>query len=207
MVSGSGRTRVLNTHYFKTPELPPIEIMSGGATGGAIAEFLMPKFCEIGLGPIVVYKESTCLIYNRTWAALTCEVMLVQAEQVGTPQDIDKLFCYTFRFRGAPCEQMDKLDLQNVCNIEKHYIKKRGNIPRYPVNYILRNYVDKGHLGIANGQGLFDHHTNHEQIEKTSRKQSLRDQLIGAWEVSSTLPSPSPTAVQYCSGMFDFSFE
>ena len=182
-VSESGRTRVLNTHYFQPPEGPAVEIMSCGSTDPAIIEFLEPKLREIGLDPVVVTKQSTGLLYNRIWAALKREVMLVLAEQVGSPQDIDKLFRDCFQSRGAPCDLMDKVGLQVVCDIEEHYINERGNIPRFPVDYMRRNYVDKGHLGVATGQGLFDYYTDHEKIQNTSRKQSLRDQLIGAWEL------------------------
>ena len=42
-VSNGGRVRTLNTHYFQTPELPPVEIMSSGYTDPAIIDLLIPK--------------------------------------------------------------------------------------------------------------------------------------------------------------------
>ncbi|MCJ1324751.1 hypothetical protein MMC10_001413 [Thelotrema lepadinum] len=201
-VNKAGRIRILNTHYFQPPELPPVEIMSCGATDPAIIEFLKPRLREISLDPIVVAVESTGLLYNRIWAALKREIMLVLAEEVGTPQDIDKLFRYSFQSQGAPCDLMDKVGLQTVCNIEEHYVNERGNIPHFPVDYIREKYVDKGHLGVATGQGLFDHHTDHKEIENTSRKQSLRHQLIGAWELVeySAFPSSNPSNKVYPMG-------
>lgn len=94
-VSEQGRARVLNTHYFQPPELPPVEVMSSGYTDPAIIDFLGPKLREIGLDPVVAKQESTDLIYNRVWAALKREIMMVLADEVGTPEDIDKLFRYS----------------------------------------------------------------------------------------------------------------
>ena len=201
-VSTSGRIRILNTHYFQPPEAPSVEIMSCGSTDPAIIEFLQPKLREVGLDPVIVTKESTGLLYNRIWAALKRETMLVLADQVGSPQDIDKLFRSCFQSQGAPCDLMDKVGLQTVCDIEEHYIAERGNIPRFPVDYIRRNYVDKGHLGVTTGQGLFDYHTDHKKVETTSRKKPLRHQLIGAWELVdySAFPIANPSDKIYPMG-------
>lgn len=180
-VSDAGRRRVLNTHYFQPPELPPVEIMSCGHTDPAIIEFLVPKLRELGLDPAVAMRESTGLIYNRIWAAMKREVMMVLADHVGTPEDIDKLFRYSFQSQGAPCDFMDRVGLETVCNIEEHYIEERKNISVYPVEYIRKNYVDKGDLGVMTGKGLFNHHEDSTKAGKD--KQSLRQQLVGAWEL------------------------
>lgn len=70
--------------------------MSCGHTDPAAISFLVPKLRELGLDPAVAKKESTGLIYNRIWAAMKREVMMVLSENVGTPEDIDKLFLYCF---------------------------------------------------------------------------------------------------------------
>ena len=156
-VSEKGRVRVLNTHYFYPPECPPVEIMSCGYTDSAIIEFLVPKLHEIGLDPVIARKQSTGLISNRIWAAIKREVMMVLADDVGTPEEIDKLFRYTFQSQGAPCQLMDMVGLQTVCDIEDHYIQERGNVLKYPVEFIRNEYVNKGNIGIPSGKGLYDY--------------------------------------------------
>lgn len=181
-VSEKGRARVLNTHYFQPPELPPVEIMSCGYTDPAIIDLLVVELREIGLDPVVAKKQSTGLIYNRIWAAMKREIMMVLADGVGAPEDIDKLFRYSFQAKGAPCDLMDKVGLQTVCNIEEHYIEERGNIPRYPVDFIGREYIDKGSLGVMTGKGLYDYSAR-PQMHATAQKDSIRSKLIGAWEL------------------------
>ncbi|KAI4161795.1 MAG: hypothetical protein LQ342_004628 [Letrouitia transgressa] len=181
-VSNEGRIRVLNTHYFQPPEIPVVEIMSSGYTDLAIIDMLVPKLKEIGFDPTVVKKQSTGFIYNRIWAAMKREVMMVLADEIGTPEEIDKLFRYSFSSQRAPCTMMDEVGLQTVCNIEDHYIKERGYLPRYPVDYIRQHYVDKGNLGTATSKGLYDHKKRSETLSG-EQKSSLRSQIVGAWEL------------------------
>ena len=190
-VSDAGRRRVLNTHYFWPTELPPVEIMSCGHTDPAIIEFLMPNLRELGLDPAMAKKQSTGLIYNCICAAMKQEVMMVLTDNFGTPEDIDKLFRYSFQSKGAPCDLMDRVGLETVRNIEEHYIEERKKIHVYPVEYTRRNYVDKDNLGVTTGKGLFDHHEDSTKAGKI--KQTLRHQLIGAWElVELGLPQRRP---------------
>ena len=152
--------------YFQPPGLTPVEIMSCGHTDPAIVEFLVPKLRELGLDPAVAQKVSTGLIHNRIWAAMKREVMMVLADDVGTPEDIDRLFRYSFQMQAAPCDLMDKVGLETVCNIENDYIPERKSIPGYPVEHVRKNYVDKGNLGVMTGKGLFDHHDDSTKVGK-----------------------------------------
>ncbi|KAL9610655.1 MAG: hypothetical protein Q9167_004664 [Letrouitia subvulpina] len=181
-VSNEGRVRVLNTHYFQLPEVPAVEIMSSGYTDLAIIDILVLKLKEIGLDPTVVQKQSTGFIYSRIWAAMKREVMMVLADEVGTPEDIDKLFQYFFSSQRAPCIIMDDTGLQTACNIEDQYIKERDYLPRYPIDYIRRNYVNKCNLRTAKNKGLYDR-KKRSKAYSGEQKSSLRFQLIGAWEL------------------------
>ena len=105
--------------------------MSCGHTDPAIVDFLVPKLRELGLDPAVAQKESTGLIYNRIWAAMKREVMMVLADNVGTPEDIDKLFRYSFQSQAVPCDLMDKVGLETVYNIEDDYIAERKKTSRH----------------------------------------------------------------------------
>lgn len=76
---------------------------------------------------------------------------------------------------------MDNVGLETVCNIEDRYIKERGNIPTYPVEFIRKTYIEKGKLGTMTGKGIFDY-TKGSGTEAV-KKESLRPQLVGAWDL------------------------
>ena len=84
------------------------------------------------------------------------EVMILLADEVGTPEDTDNLFRYFLASQGAPCALVDNVGLRIVCNIEDHYTAERSHIPKYPVDCFRRKYVDKGNLGMMTGAGLGD---------------------------------------------------
>jgi 3-hydroxyacyl-CoA dehydrogenase len=172
--------RVLNTHYFRPPEIPLVELMTCGRTDPKVIQDLVVKSREIGLDPIVLKRESTGFLGNRVWAAIKREIMAILAEDLGNPADIDKLFKTLFQARLGPCEAMDMVGLNVVCDIEEQYIQER-NLPRHGVDFIRQKYIERGYLGRATARGLF----HYSQLDKLDDKpqQSIKEQLIGAWEL------------------------
>lgn len=156
-VSETGQGRVLNCHYFFPPEIPLVELMPCDRTAAHIFDLLLPELRAAGLQPIIAKAQSTGLIANRVWAAIKREVMMVLAEGVAKPDEIDMLFRIGFQSRIAPCELMDQVGLHTVCDIEDHYIKERGYLPEYAVNFIRQSYVTKGNLGRMSGKGLLSY--------------------------------------------------
>lgn len=51
---------------------------------------------------------------------------------------------------------MDIVGLDVVLDIERHYAMAREGIPSLPQQY-LRNYVEKGQLGVKSGSGFYDY--------------------------------------------------
>lgn len=148
------RNRVCNTHYYIPPENTCVELMSCGHTDEAIFPFLIEETAAAGFNPIHVRKESSGLLFNRIWAAIKREALMVLEEGVGTPEDIDILFKDWFHAKNGPCQMMDAVGLDTVYNIEKHYIEERGGIDDAPLEWLKENYLDKGNLGNKSGKGL-----------------------------------------------------
>lgn len=172
--------RVLNTHYFLPPEIPVVEIMTCGQTDPSLIEDLIPKFRQVGLDPIVLRSESTGFLGNRIWAAIKREIMMILTEDIGSPVDIDNIFKQSFQARIGPCEAMDLVGLNVVCDIEEQYIQER-NLARDGVDFIKRNYIENGYLGRSTARGLLQYSksTNLDVLFK----KSLKEQVIGGWEL------------------------
>lgn len=175
-VRPEGRRQILNTHYFLPPQISIVEVMGHTETDPQIIAGLLPTLRAVGLDPTVAKVESTGLIGNRIWAAIKREVMLVLAENVAGAEDIDKVFKEGFHAKSGPCEMMDLVGLNTVCDIESHYRQERPNLPTYGVDFIRQNYVDRGKLGVSTGEGLLKH-------PSTANAGSLREQILGVWEL------------------------
>jgi 3-hydroxybutyryl-CoA dehydrogenase len=147
--------RVLNTHYQQPPELNAVELMSCGKTDDGIIEALMAKIPEYGLTPFHVRRESDGFIFNRIWASIKRECLMVVEEGVATPEDVDEMWRIFTSAGIPPFRLMDRVGLDVVLAIEEHYAAVRPGLPEGP-RTLLRDYVDQGRLGVKSGRGFYD---------------------------------------------------
>ncbi|KAM3538805.1 hypothetical protein ARSEF1564_008282 [Beauveria bassiana] len=146
------KQRILNMHYYMPPRNRIVELMTDGHTDEAIFPFLVEKLKAVGMHPYVARKESTGLIFNRLWAAIKREVLTILAEEVSTPEEIDKLWAEVWAGnKSGPVGMMDAVGLDTVSFIEQHYIDERG-LPDTPVKF-LQKYIDQGRLGTKSAKG------------------------------------------------------
>ena len=147
--------RVLNMHYQQPPELNAVELMSCGKTDPEVIDALMDKLPGYGLAPFRVRRESDGFIFNRIWASIKRECLMVVEEGVASPEDIDEMWRIFTRPGIPPFQLMDRVGLDVVLAIEEHYAEVRPGIPEGP-RTLLRRYVDEGRLGVKSGGGFYD---------------------------------------------------
>ncbi|KAF4544364.1 3-hydroxyacyl-dehydrogenase [Lasiodiplodia theobromae] len=153
-VGDATKRRILNTHYFMPTVNMVVELMTDGYTEPAIFPFLVERHREAGLKPYVARKESTGFIFNRVWAAIKREFLMIMDEGVSVPQELDEVWVHMFGDKLKPCDMMDHVGLDTVAFIEQHYIKERG-LPTSHLEYLQQHYVSKGKLGRKSAQGGF----------------------------------------------------
>jgi 3-hydroxybutyryl-CoA dehydrogenase len=149
------RERVLNTHFQMPPKANAIELMSCGETAEGLIDALMAKLPQYGLVPFEVLRESDGFIFNRIWAAIKRECLMVVEEGVATPADVDAMWTIFNRDGLPPFRLMDQIGLDVVLAIEEHYATIREGIPEGP-RALLRQYVEQGRLGVKTGGGFYD---------------------------------------------------
>jgi 3-hydroxyacyl-CoA dehydrogenase len=145
--------RICNGHYYMPPDQLFFEVMGCGYTDPDLIAFLMEKAAQTGFSPVHAKVESTGFVFNRIWASLKREILLVMAEGVSDAHTIDAMFKSWFKATKGPCLMMDTVGLDTVYNIEAVYAEQRG-VDTRAMNWLKENYVDKGNLGAKAGKGL-----------------------------------------------------
>lgn len=145
--------RICNGHYYMPPEQTYYEVMSCGETDPDIFPFLMEKAEKAGFQPVHAKVESTGLVFNRIWASIKREVLLVLAEGVSDGHTVDEMFKGWFKAAKGPCQMMDTVGLDTVYNIEVVYTQQR-DLDTTARDWLKETYVDKGNLGAKAGRGL-----------------------------------------------------
>lgn len=149
--------RVLNMHFYMPPEVRSVELMSSGHTDPRIIELLMAELPKYALVPHRVRKQSTGFIFNRIWAAIKRESLLVVAEGVAEPRDVDALFADLFKSEITPFRFMDEVGLDVVLELENHYCELAGVENKSAP--MLQEYIDRGWLGVKSGRGFYSDYT------------------------------------------------
>jgi 3-hydroxybutyryl-CoA dehydrogenase len=150
------RWRVLNTHYQQPPELNAVELMSCGETDDGVIPALMGKLPEYGLVPFGVRRESDGFILNRIWGSIKRECLMVVAEEVATPEDVDAMWSIFTSAGIPPFRLMDRVGLDVVLAIEEHDASVRPALPDGP-RRLLKEYIDRGRLGVKTDGGFYDY--------------------------------------------------
>jgi 3-hydroxybutyryl-CoA dehydrogenase len=148
--------RVLNTHYYQPPELNAVELMSCGTTDETLIDALMERLPRYGLVPFRVRQESDGFIFNRIWAAIKRECLMVVEEGVAAPEDVDGMWTIFTAAGIPPFRLMDRVGLDVVLNIEEHYASVRAGLPEGP-RKLLQQLIDDGKLGVKSGHGFYDY--------------------------------------------------
>lgn len=153
-VGKDARRRIMNTHYMMPPDNRIVELMTDGETDEDLFPFYVERLKEVGMHPLVARKESTGFVFNRVWAAVKREFLMILAEGVSTPEELDRVWLEMFgNGKVGPCAMMDSVGLDTVEFIEEHYVKERGLPTEHTIDWLKKNYIDQGKLGAKSGKG------------------------------------------------------
>ena len=147
--------RLLNLHFQMPPTMTCVEMMSSGHTDPDLFPLLAGLLERHGLVPFHVQGQSVGFLFNRVWAAIKRECLMVLEEGVSTPAELDRIFQLSLGTAYGPCRMMDQVGLDVVLAIEEHYDHERDGLPAGP-RRLLQTYVDRGDLGVKTGRGLYD---------------------------------------------------
>ncbi|CZS88290.1 uncharacterized protein RAG0_00008 [Rhynchosporium agropyri] len=158
----SNKERVLNTLYYIPPKNKCVEMMSCGYTSPSVILFLAGEMKGMGLKPIAVPGGGNMsMIFPRIWSAVKKETLKILSEGQADPEEVDVLFRDFFGLEKGVCEMMDEVGLDTVLKSEKSRLPNTrgsdcfwGAKGEEHVEWLQREFVGKGKLGLKTGEGL-----------------------------------------------------
>lgn len=153
--------RLLNMHFQMPPTMNAVELMSCGRTDPDLITLLADMLERHGLVPFHVQRESVGFLFNRVWAAIKRECLMILEEGVSGPDELDGIFRVSLASPYGPCRLMDQVGLDVVLAIEEHYADVREGLPTGP-RRLLEELVARGDLGVKTGRGLY---SDYQEVE------------------------------------------
>lgn len=132
------------------------EVMGHPGTDPAVFERVLKFAGEIGLVPIPIRKEQSGYIINSLLVPWCTAALDLLAREVSDAQSIDRTWMITMQCDIGPCGQMDRMGLGVVHHVAK-LLGETNPAALESARYLERNFIEKGHLGVASGQGFYSY--------------------------------------------------
>ena len=129
------------------------EVMGTDDTDPAVFDALIAFASAIGMVPIPVRKEKAGYVLNSLLVPLLNAAADLAAGGYAEPEDVDKVWRIATGAPMGPFQIYDIIGLNTPYNILSHGDEHAQSLAAW----LKENYIDKGRLGIASGEGFYSY--------------------------------------------------
>jgi 3-hydroxybutyryl-CoA dehydrogenase len=133
------------------------EVMGHPGTDPVVFERLLTFAGEIGLVPIPIRKEQSGYIINSLIVPWCTAALDLLVRGVSDFQSIDRTWMIALQTGMGPCGMMDRMGLGVVYHVAKLLADTPNAQALEYARYIDEQFVQKGRLGVASGQGFYSY--------------------------------------------------
>jgi len=134
-----------------------VDIAPHPGTSNDTVELLRAFAERIGQIPIVLSKESPGYVFNAMLNALIGAALTLAANGIASVEDIDRAWTGVTKMLIGPFVMLDVVGLDLAWQI-RDCLAKIGDDPQLQSHAdFLRQYVDKGWLGVKSGRGFYSY--------------------------------------------------
>ncbi len=149
--------RMLGMHFFNPPALMKVvEVIQGEQTTSETFQAAAELVREMDREPVLVRRDLPGFVLNRVAMTASNEAIRLVQEGVVTAEDLDRGVRGAFGWRMGPLETVDLVGLDVVLAAREEIFRRTAD-PRFEPPALLRDLVERGHLGRKTGRGFFRH--------------------------------------------------
>ena len=132
-----------------------VDIMPHPGTSEETVELLRAFAERIGQIPIVLRKEQPGYVFNTMLNALVGSALTLAVDGVASVEDIDKAWMGVTKMLVGPFGIIDAVGLDLAWHIADSVAEVTGDPHAQSQADFLKQYVDKGWLGLKSGRGFY----------------------------------------------------
>ncbi len=119
---------------------------------------LIKSFAErIGQVPIMLKRENSGYVFNAMFMELLSAAQTLAAGNVAGVEDIDRSWMGVMHTMVGPFGMMDSIGLDTAWKVTDYWASKTGDPQALANAAFLKQYVDKGLLGVKSGKGFYSY--------------------------------------------------
>ncbi|WP_154606383.1 3-hydroxyacyl-CoA dehydrogenase [Arthrobacter sp. AQ5-05] len=127
------------------------EVMGTADTDPQVFQAVVSFAANIGMVPIEVHKEKAGYVLNSLLVPFLNAAAELAAFGYASPEDVDKVWRIGTGAPMGPFQIYDVVGLSTAYNILSHGTAKDREI----AVWMKENYIDKGKMGVATGEGFY----------------------------------------------------
>ncbi len=145
-------------HFHQTVwDSPVADVMPHPGTAPEVVELLVGFAGSIGQIPIVLNKENHGYVFNTMLNALNGAALTLASKGVTSIENIDRAWMAVMKTGIGPMGILDVVGLDTAWHITEYWAKTLQE-PQLRANAdFLKDYVDRGQLGVKSGQGFYSY--------------------------------------------------
>ncbi|CAN5370292.1 3-hydroxyacyl-CoA dehydrogenase [soil metagenome] len=129
------------------------EVMGTTDTDPAVFDAVVSFASKIGMVPIPIHKEKAGYVLNSLLVPFLNAAAGLAAGGYADPKDVDKVWRIATGAPMGPFQIYDIIGLTTPYNILSHSGAEGAKI----AEWLKENYIDKGKLGVATGEGFYSY--------------------------------------------------
>jgi len=132
------------------------DVMPHPGTSPQVVALLREFARSIHQVPLVLSKENYGYVFNAMYSSLNSAAITLAANGVASVEDIDRSWMAIMKMGIGPLGMLDMVGLDTVWHITEYW----ANVTQDPqtrknADFLKREYLDKGWLGIKSGRGFY----------------------------------------------------
>ena len=144
-------------HFHNILQNVVVDIMPHSQTGPETIDLIYQFAKRLDLIPIMLKKEYPGYIFNTMLSALLQSAQTLVADNIASFEDVDRSWMGVMGTHIGPFGLIDSIGLDTVWKIAAHRASENNDPEARRCTGLLKEYVDKGHLGVKKSQGFYSY--------------------------------------------------